>query len=405
VSLRQETSFLIVGERTNANGSRRFRDLLASEDWDGIVQMAREQIREGSHVLDVCTAYVGRDEKRDMEAVISRLRGQATAPLMIDSTEPPVIERALQLAGGKCTVNSINLEDGLERMDQICPLVRRYGAAVVALTIDEQGMAKTADRKVEIARRLCELATDRYGIRPSDILFDPLTFTICTGTEEDRRLGLETLDAIERIRKEFPQSHVLLGLSNISFGLKSPARRVLNSVYLQEALKRGLTAAILHAAGILPVHRIPREQAEAALRLIYDDRSSGDPLLQFVELFRDVEASVRPRAAEEDLPVEEALARRIVEGEKVGIEKLLDRARETRGAVEVINEILLEGMKTVGELFGSGEMQLPFVLQSAETMKHAVAYLEPFMEREGGPSKGPSRETSTTSGRTWWTSS
>ena len=388
VALRQETSFLIVGERTNANGSRRFRGLLAKEDWDGIVQMAREQIREGSHVLDVCTAYVGRDELRDMEAVISRLRGQTTAPLMIDSTEPPVIERALQLVGGKCAVNSINLEDGLDRMDQICPLVRRYGAAVVALTIDEQGMAKTADRKVEIARRLLELATERYGIRASDILFDPLTFTICTGNEEDRRLGLETLEAIERIRDGFPESHVLLGLSNISFGLKPPARRVLNSVYLQEARKRGLTAAIVHAGGILPVHRIPEEQAKAALRLIYDDRSSGDPLLQFVELFRDAEALVRPRPAEEDLPIEEALARRIVEGEKSGIEKLLDRALETQEPVRVINEILLEGMKTVGELFGSGEMQLPFVLQSAETMKHAVAYLESFMEDAGGPSKG-----------------
>ncbi len=388
VTLRQDNSFLIVGERTNANGSKKFRDLLAAEDIEGMVQLAKDQVRNGCHMIDVCAAYVGRDEIADMTGLINRYATEVTVPLMIDSTETPVIEAALKLAGGKCVINSINLEDGEKRCAEILPLCRKYGAAVVALTIDEEGMAKTCARKVEIAKRIHRIATQEYGLRSSDILFDPLTFTICTGNEDDRRLGLETLEAIRQIKQELPECHILLGLSNISFGVKPAMRHVLNSVFLHYAREAGLDAAIVHAVGIEPLFKIPEHHREAARRLIFDERTAEyDPLADLIGQFPGDQAPVS-EAARDNLPVEERLKQRIVDGDRKGLEADLDEARARYAPLAIINDFLLPGMKVVGDLFGSGQMQLPFVLQSAETMKAAVACLEPHMERTDQADKG-----------------
>jgi 5-methyltetrahydrofolate--homocysteine methyltransferase len=396
---RQDSSFLIVAERTNANGSRKFKRLLDAEDWDGLTSMAKEEVRDGSHLLDVCVDFVGRDGVRDMGELTSRLVRQVNAPLMVDSTQADVIEAALRRAGGRCIVNSINLEDGERRLDEICPLLRRYGAACVALTIDEDpqaGMAKTAERKLAIATRIHDLFTRKWGLDENDLFFDPLTFTIATGNADDRRLGLETLEGIRLIAERFPRCHILLGLSNISFGLRPAARAVLNSAFLHLARERGLTAAIVHASKILPENRIPPEQWEAAHWLIFDrrgaDRPAGmpedfDPLLHFIGLFPEGEETAAARASIADLPVEEALRRHIVDGEDRPLEETLARALEKYAPLEIINDHLLAGMKTVGDLFAAGTMQLPFVLQSASVMKRAVAWLQPHMERSGATGK------------------
>ncbi|MFQ5423674.1 MAG: methionine synthase [Phycisphaerae bacterium] len=392
VALRQETSFLIVGERSNTNGSRKFKRLLVDGDMDGLVDIAREQVREGAHVLDVCVDYVGRDGVPDMDAVIARYTRDVTTPFMLDSTEASVIEAGLKRAGGKCLVNSVNLEEGESKLERICPLLRQYGAAVVALTIDEdpnEAMAKTADRKLAIAARLHDLLTTRYGIREEDILFDCLTFPITTGTEADRRLALETLDGIERIMEAFPRCGAILGLSNVSFGLAPAARAVLNSAYLHEALERGLTAAIVHVSKILPRTRISDDRWEAALDLIYDRRREDfDPLHHFISLFAEGETVAEDAEPLADLPVEERLKQRIIQGERTGIQQDLDEAMQRYKPLHIINTFLLDGMKTVGELFGAGKMQLPFVLSSAETMKTAVSHLEPHMDRVDADNKG-----------------
>ncbi|MFL6249066.1 MAG: vitamin B12 dependent-methionine synthase activation domain-containing protein, partial [Actinomycetes bacterium] len=388
VPLRQENSFLAIGERCNANGSKKFRELQAAGDWDGCVAMGKEQAREGSNALDVCTAFVGRDEVAEMNAVVERMRGQVDNPLVIDSTELPVLEAALELYGGKAVLNSINFEDGEAAATARMTLARKFGAAVIALTIDEAGMAKSREDKVRITRRLVDFACGRFGLPVSDLLLDPLTFTICTGNEDDRKLALWTLEAIEDIRREFPDLQLILGLSNVSFGLNPAARHVLNSVMLDHAMRRGLTGAIVHASKIVPLHKIPPEEVEAAEDLIFDRRRDGrDPLQAFMALFTDRKAvagvaKVRPETIEEQLKL------RIVDGDKQGLEADLDTALERYAPLAVINDILLDGMKTVGELFGAGKMQLPFVLQSAETMKKAVAYLEPMMERVEGQEKG-----------------
>jgi 5-methyltetrahydrofolate--homocysteine methyltransferase len=392
-TIEQDSSFLIIGERTNTNGSRRFRRLLEEGDVDGMVKMAREQIKEGAHVLDVCGAFVGRDEVADMRAIVGRFATEVSIPLMIDSTEVGVIEACLKLAGGKNIINSINLEDGEDKLDRVCRLAREHGAALVALTIDERGMAKDAARKVEVARRIHDLCAGRHGIRPQDLIFDPLTFTICTGNEDDRRLGLETLLAIRRIKDELPGVHTLLGLSNISFGLLPQARSTLNSVFLHHAVEHGLDAAIVHAAGIQPIFKIPPQHRQVAEDLIFDRRRfdaqrqcTYDPLQELIRLFSEAETAPRPKPA--DLPLEERLKARIIDGDRVGLESDLDQALQRHPALTIVNDILLGGMKVVGDLFGSGQMQLPFVLQSAETMKAAVAYLEPHMERVQGRNKG-----------------
>ena len=384
------SSPLYVGERTNANGSKKFKELLLAEDWTGIVEMAKEQEREGSHVLDVCTAYVGRNEVRDMTEVLSRLSTQVTLPIMIDSTQLDVLEAGLKLLGGRAIINSINLEDGEDKFDQIAVLARRFGAALVALTIDEEGMAKTAESKLSVAKRIHDLLTQRHGLLPSAIIFDPLTFTIASGDEDSRDAGQQTLEGIQLIKKHLPGVRTILGLSNISFGLKPYARQTLNSVMLDEAIKCGLDAAILHAQKIIPVHQIAEEDLEIALDLIHNRRTdSYDPLFAYIERFADAKAPQSTTAAdEESMPVEEALKNRIIQGNKLNIELPLQRALQSYEPLQIVNTILLEGMKVVGDLFGSGKMQLPFVLQSAETMKAAVAYLQNFMEKADGADKG-----------------
>ncbi len=388
VTIRQDNAYLAIGERTNANGSKKFREMLAAGDIDGMVQMGRQQVREGSHLLDVCAAYVGRDEIADMTGVLQRFVTDVTAPLVIDSTEQPVIEAALKLAGGKCVINSINLEDGEEKLDRICRLARRYGAALIALTIDEEGMAKTCDRKVDVARRIFDLVTRRHNMAPGDLIFDPLTFTICTGNEDDRRLGLETLEALAQIKSALPGVHTVLGLSNISFGIKAPARRALNSVFLHYARERGLDAAIVHTAGIVPLFKIDENQRRVAEDLIFDRRSEGyDPLHELLRLFEHTQGET---TKEEDRPknVEDRLKRRIIDGDRIGLEEDLDEAMLTYRPLDIVNDILLDGMKTVGDLFGAGQMQLPFVLQSAETMKASVGHLKPHMEQVETAGKG-----------------
>jgi 5-methyltetrahydrofolate--homocysteine methyltransferase len=385
----QDNSFLIVGERVNASGSKKMRELLNAEDWDGLVSLAREQEREGAHVLDVNVDYVGRDGVRDMHELASRLVTNVKIPLMLDSTEWEKMEAGLQHAGGKCILNSTNYEDGPARFRKVVGLARRYGAAVVVGTIDEEGMAREAAKKFEIARRAYQEATGELGYPATDIFFDPLALPISTGIEEDRRNALETIESIRRIKAEMPGSLTLLGVSNVSFGLSPAARVVLNSVFLHEAVEAGLDAAIVNASKIVPLNRIGEREAEVALELIYDRRKFEgdvcvyDPLTEFTKLFEGVTTkSMKPDVSA--LPVEERLKRHVIDGEKQGLEENLNLALETHPALDIINDILLDGMKTVGDLFGSGQMQLPFVLQSAEVMKAAVRFLEPHMERVGG---------------------
>ncbi|MDD5720633.1 MAG: methionine synthase, partial [Candidatus Krumholzibacteria bacterium] len=383
-AFRQDNSFLIVGERSNTNGSRKFKRLLVEGDMDALVEVGREQVRDGSHVLDVCVDYVGRDGVADMDNVAARYAREVVAPLMLDSTEPAVIEAGLKRAGGKCIVNSVNLEDGGAKLRCVSELLRKYGAAVVALTIDDdpdEAMAKVAERKIEVARRLHDLLVNEQGIPEEDILFDCLTFPITTGNEADRALARETLDGVERVMSEFPRCGCILGVSNVSFGLAPAARAVLNSAFLHEAQERGLTAAIVHAGSILPQNKISEERWQAALDLIYDHRREGyDPLHEFINLFTEGEDPGEERTLA-DLPVEERLKRRIIDGNRVGLDEDLDEALRHHEPMEIVNTFLLEGMKVVGDLFGAGKMQLPFVLSSAETMKAAVAHLQPHMQR------------------------
>jgi 5-methyltetrahydrofolate--homocysteine methyltransferase len=397
VQFRQDAGVLMVGERTNTNGSKAFREALLAADWEKVVDIGREAVREGAHLIDLCVDYVGRDGAVDMRDAASRLATASTLPIMLDSTEPPVIEAGLECLGGRAVINSVNFEDGDgpgSRFARVMPVVKEHGAAVVALTIDEEGQARTAEWKLRVAERLIETLSGQWGLRPEDILIDFLTFTLGTGQEESRRDGIETIEAIRQLRERRPEVGTTLGLSNISFGLKPPARVVLNSVFLHECQQAGLTSAIVHASKILPMNRIPDEQREAALDLIHDRRREGyDPLTAFLDLFEDVEAGAGPESRHDALmalPLGERLQRRVVDGEKNGLQADLDAAMaEGHKPLDIVNRTLLEGMKTVGELFGSGQMQLPFVLQSAEVMKAAVAHLEPHMEKvEGQEGKG-----------------
>src|SRR5437867_26083 len=390
----QDTSFLIVGERVNASGSRKMRDLLNAEDWDGLVSLAREQEREGAHVLDVNVDFVGRDGERDMHEVASRLITNVKIPLMFDSNKWKKMEAGLQHAGGKCILNSTNYEDGEPRFAKVLELAKKYGAGVVIGTIDEQGMARTAEGKFKIAQRAYEQATAKYGILADDIFFDALALPISTGIEEDRRNALETIEGVRRIKKELPGCFTILGVSNISFGLTPASRVVLNSVFLHDAIAAGLDAAIVNASKIEPLNRIGEAQLRVARELIYDQRQfdgdvcTYDPLVEFTKLFEGVKATTTKKANKGET-VEERLKNYIIDGEKIGLEDELRTALASYSALDIINNILLEGMKVVGDLFGSGQMQLPFVLQSAEAMKTAVRFLEPFMEKKGGAtSKG-----------------
>jgi 5-methyltetrahydrofolate--homocysteine methyltransferase len=388
VNLRQENSYFSIGERCNANGSKKWRELQEKHDWDGCVAVGREQIGEGSNSLDVCTAFVGRNEQAEMDEVIRRFTSSVNAPLVIDSTETPVIAAALRLHGGKPIINSINFEDGERAAEDRLKLARQFGAGVIALTIDEEGMAKTSERKLEIARRLVDFACTRHGLPQSDLLIDPLTFTIATGNEDDRKLGEWTLEGIRMIREAFPDIQIILGLSNISFGLNPAARAVLNSVFLDYAVKAGMTGAIVHVSKIRPLHMIAPEEVRVAEDLIFDRRAEGyDPLQKLLEIFADRKAADATKKQRAET-AEGRLKDRIVDGDRKGLTQDLDEALTKLSPLDIINTVLLDGMKVVGELFGAGKMQLPFVLQSAETMKAAVGYLEPFMERIEGQEKG-----------------
>ena len=401
VPFRQDKTYLAIGERTNANGSRAFRDALVAEDWSTCVEIARDQIRDGAHMLDLSVDYVGRDGVRDMTEIASRFATSSTLPIGLDSTEPAVLKAGLESLGGRCIINSVNYEDGdgpTSRFARIMPLVQEHGASVVALTIDEEGQARTAEWKLRVARRLIKDLTENWGMHVGDILIDTLTFPIATGQEETRRDGLETIFAIKALKEEFPEVQTTLGVSNVSFGLNPAARVVLNSVFLHECVEAGLDSAIVHPSKITPMARIDARQKEVALDLIYDCRTfdgencTYDPLSEFLQLFEGVElaASRNIRASElAALPLKQRLERRIIDGEKVGLTDDLDTAMaEGIKPLAIINDHLLEGMKEVGELFGKGEMQLPFVLQSAEVMKSAVAYLEPHMEKTSDAGRG-----------------
>ncbi|PIF03105.1 MAG: methionine synthase [Propionibacterium sp.] len=394
VPFTQEASFLSVGERTNANGSKAFREAMLAQDWDECLRIAKNQAREGANLLDLCVDYVGRDGKADMAECAAKFATGVTLPVMLDSTEPAVLQAGLEVLAGRCVINSVNYEDGNNpdsRFCKIMPLVKEHGAAVVALTIDEEGQARSTEKKLEVAIRLISDLVDNWGMDLGDILVDCLTFPIATGQEETRGDGLATIAAIAELKRCYPRVRTILGVSNISFGLNPAARIVLNSVFLDECVKAGLDAAIVHAEKIVPVDRIPENQYQVALDLIYDRRKADyDPLARFLELFEGVKAaSVRSRAAElAALPLYERLPRRIVDGEAEGLAADLDEALLEKTALEIINDDLLAGMKTVGELFGAGKMQLPFVLQSAEVMKTAVAFLEPHLDKEDASGKG-----------------
>jgi 5-methyltetrahydrofolate--homocysteine methyltransferase len=395
VPFRQDTSYLAIGERTNANGSRKFRDAMLDGRWEDCVEMARDQIREGAHLLDLCVDYVGRDGAADMAEIAGRFATASTLPIVLDSTEVPVLRAGLEKLGGRAVLNSVNYEDGdgpESRFTKVTELAVEHGAALIALTIDEEGQARTVEKKVAIAERLIDDLTGNWGLHESDLLIDCLTFTICTGQEESRGDGVATIEAIRELKRRHPEVQTTLGLSNISFGLNPAARVVLNSVFLDECVKAGLDSAIVHASKIVPIARIPEDQREVALDLVFDRRREGyDPLQRLMELFEGVDSkSVKAGKAEElaALPLDERLQRRIIDGEKNGLTDDLDAALADRPALEIVNDTLLAGMKVVGELFGSGQMQLPFVLQSAEVMKNAVAYLEPHMEKSDDEGKG-----------------
>jgi len=402
VPFRQDKTYMSIGERTNANGSRAFRDALLAEDWQSCVEIARDQIRDGAHMLDLSVDYVGRDGVSDMREIASRLATSSTLPIVLDSTEPAVLKAGLESLGGRSVINSVNYEDGdgpTSRFARIMPLVQEHGAAVIALTIDEEGQARTAEWKLRVATRLIKDLVDNWGINIGDILIDTLTFPIATGQEETRRDGLETINAIRELKNIYPEVQTTLGVSNVSFGLNPAARIVLNSVFLSEAVKAGLDSAIVHPSKITPIARIEPEVLETALDLIYDRRTfddSGectyDPLTKFLELFDGVETTSTKQSRAEELaalPLAERLERRIIDGEKVGLEAdLMESLAAGTSPLTIINDHLLAGMKVVGELFGKGEMQLPFVLQSAEVMKQAVAILEPHMEKSDDEGRG-----------------
>ncbi|ALO07242.1 5-methyltetrahydrofolate--homocysteinemethyltran [Streptomyces venezuelae] len=395
VPFRQDTAYMAIGERTNANGSKKFREAMLEARWDDCVEMARDQIREGAHMLDLCVDYVGRDGVADMKELAGRFATASTLPIVLDSTEVDVIQAGLEKLGGRAVINSVNYEDGdgpESRFAKVTRLAQEHGAALIALTIDEEGQARTVEHKVAIAERLIDDLTGNWGIHESDILIDTLTFTICTGQEESRKDGIATIEAIRELKRRHPDVQTTLGLSNISFGLNPAARILLNSVFLDECVKAGLDSAIVHASKILPIARFDDEQVTTALDLIYDRRAEGyDPLQKLMALFEGVNTKSMKAGKTEELlalPLDERLKRRIIDGEKNGLEADLDEALTERPALDIVNDTLLDGMKTVGELFGSGQMQLPFVLQSAEVMKTAVAHLEPHMEKSDAEGKG-----------------
>ncbi|MDI2032234.1 methionine synthase [Saccharopolyspora sp. TS4A08] len=395
VPFEQDASILNVGERTNANGSKAFREAMLEERYEDCVEIAKAQTREGAHMLDLCVDYVGRDGTHDMRELASRLATASTLPIMVDSTEPDVIEAGLEHLGGRCAVNSVNYEDGTEpggRFQRVMEMVREHGATVVVTCIDEEGQARTKDWKLRVAERMIEDLTTNWGLEKSAIIIDCLVFPITTGQEEVRKDAIETIEAIKELKRRHPEVQTTLGLSNVSFGLNPAARQVLNSVFLNECREAGLDSAIVNSSKILPMNKIDEEPRKVALDLVYDRRDGEyDPLQKLMELFegQTAKSSSASRAEElAKLPLFERLQKRIIDGERNGLEDDLEAGMQEKAPLEIINEDLLGGMKVVGDLFGSGQMQLPFVLQSAEVMKAAVAYLEPHMEKDDSGGKG-----------------
>ena len=390
---------LIVAEEMNTTTRvEHFRNLVRGKKYDDILALAKKLVNDGSHMLDLCCAIVGEDEKGYITSILEKVATRVPAPILVDSTEADVVEEALKRIPGKAIINSINLEDGEKRTSKVLPMAKRYGAAVIALTIDEEGMALTAEKKAAIARRIYDLATKRYGIRAVDIIFDALTLPISTGQEEYRSAGIETLQAIKRIKQELPDVKTILGVSNISFGLDAYPRRVLNSVFMHEAVDHGLDMAIVNYTKVYPLYKIPHEEVELARKLVYHDTSNGDPLQKYMQHFAGTKGKFQATttAHVETLSVEDKLKFAIINGEKaVGegahkktLDQLLEEALTQYTPLDLINTVLLDGMKTVGDLFGARKMQLPSVLDSAAVMKHAVAYLEPKMEKKAGSQKG-----------------
>jgi 5-methyltetrahydrofolate--homocysteine methyltransferase len=383
VEIRQEIPPLLIGERANANGSRQFRERLLADDYEGALAVALQQQEDGAHALDLCTAYAGRDEKADLSALTRLFAQSVHVPTVIDSTSPDCIEEALRIHPGRCLVNSVNLEDGGKTLDRVCRLAKKYGAAVVALTISETGMAMTAGEKLSTAKTIYELAVHRYGLRPHDLLFDMLTFTIGSGDPSFHSAAVETIEAVRRAKQELPGAFTLLGVSNVSFGLSPPSRRVLNSVFLHEAVEAGLDAAIIDAAKILPMAKIPEEDRKVCLDLIYHRQTEGakPPLTAFIEHFDKTEVGEESPVAEDGAAVlpEKELTEKVIAGVRDGLEDLLSILLSRRSAGSVINQVLVPAMRHVGELFGRGEMLLPFVLKSAEVMKQSVDFLQPFL--------------------------
>ncbi|MFZ0808493.1 MAG: methionine synthase, partial [Candidatus Sulfotelmatobacter sp.] len=397
VPLDLEPKPLIVAEEMNTTTRvEHFRNLVRGKKYDEILGLAKKLVNDGSHMLDLCCAIVGEDEKGYISSILEKIATRVPAPILVDSTEADVVEEALKRIPGRAIINSINLEDGEKRTSKVLPMAKRYGAAVIALTIDEEGMALTAEKKAAIAHRIFDLATKQYGLEGADLIFDALTLPISTGQPEYRSAGIETLNAVERIKKELPSVKTILGVSNISFGLDAYPRRVLNSVFMHEAVNRGLDMAIVNYTKIYPLYKIPQEEVELARKLIFRDESAGDPLQNYMAHFAGMKGKpVTTTAHVDTLSIEDKLKFAIINGEKIvgegehrrSLEQLLEEALVTYSALELINTVLLDGMKTVGDLFGARKMQLPSVLDSAGVMKQAVAYLEPKMEKKGGSQK------------------
>ncbi|PID71855.1 MAG: 5-methyltetrahydrofolate--homocysteine methyltransferase [Desulfobulbus propionicus] len=383
VELQQEIPPLLIGERANSNGSKKFRELLLADDYESCLKIAQEQEAKGAHIIDLCTAYAGRDELVDMTTLVKMCAHSLKAPLMIDSTTPECIEACLKLYPGRCVINSINLEDGGTNMRRVCATAKQYGAALVALTIGEQGMAMTAQDKIAVARQIHDIAVHEFGLRPSDLMFDCLTFTVGSGDENLRDAAIQTIEGIKLIKKELPGCLTVLGLSNISFGLAPKARRVLNSVFLHEAVAGGLDAAIVDAAKIIPLARIGEEDRQVCLDLLYDRQGEREetPLMRFIEYFSDMADDGFDEEEAAKKTQEEQLFQHVVSGDKDGVEDILPGLMQRYEPLAIINQILVPAMRHVGELFGKGEILLPFVLQSAEVMKKSVSFLEPFMEK------------------------
>lgn len=385
--LRQDPAPFFVGERTNTNGSKKFREFVLEDDWSGVVSVAQQQQGTGAHGLDLCIAFTGRNESSDMKEAISRIVRQVDLPIFIDSTDSNVIETALKFIGGRAVINSINLEDGEARTEKICSLAKRFGAAVIALTIDESGMAHDVDKKIAIARRIFDIATKRFGLRSQDLIFDALTFTLASGEKSLADSALNTLEGIRRIKRELPGVYTILGVSNISFGLNPETREVLNSVFLAEAVKAGLDLAIVNVKKIMPLYQMDSADREHCLNLIYN-QGGPNSLFSFIKHFDKKSSSLKKKSiVEEDISLEEKIKRYVIDGKSTGLDKLLKLALEKMKPLEIVNELLIPAMKKVGELFGAGEMQLPFVLQSAEVMKFAVDKLQPYMEKTADQSQ------------------